>query len=102
MSDGLSQRGGAVDAQACDGGCLAGRSIGHDKRWNARAKGGGREGHRARHRAHRAIQPQLPHHRGVAQAVDVAQLARCGQDPHRDRQVVAGAVLGQVCRGEVV
>ena len=30
-----------------------------------------------------------------------AQLPGGGQDPHRDRQVVAGAVLGQVCRREV-
>ena len=69
-----------------------------------RATSASRRGDQRQHAGHRpqpAVERKLPQQRRSRQPVERRQLARGGEDPDRDRQVVAGAVLRQVGRSKV-
>jgi len=100
VPDRLSQRRGAVGAYA-RGGRLADRCSRHDHLGPPRVADRRRKRHGARHRTQGTVERQLTHQGGHRQTIVARQLPRRGEDPDRDGQVIAGAVLRQIGRGKI-
>ena len=88
-----------VDGEPLGQGGLRGAVSGDEQTLNSRIPGGQGHGEHPHHRAQGARQGELPHKSAVG--VRPGQLPAGGQDAHADGQVVNGAGLTQVGRGQV-
>jgi hypothetical protein len=100
VCDGVAQARGGMHRDAAHRGRLVDVGVRHDRRGEPAVTRRGHQRHRARHRAEATVERHLTDQRHLGEPRRV-ELTRGGEDADRHREVVAGALLREVGRGQV-